>query len=403
MKKLLSTTAFLGALAITAGSAEAANLQVNVGGFLDFQAGYTNDDIVGDGNTLDTSNDNRLNFNTDSEIHFTVEGTADNGLEYGAVIELEADVDNTDVQQNGGGNADKAYLFTQGAWGRLEGGNNTDAAEALSVNSATFASGTGGVDGDFYRYAGSPTLAAFVIRPDLPLANAGAGASTAQEVDEDATRLTYYTPRIAGFQAGASFTPNSNAVGFTAPSTVGIENAWSGGVNFTTQWDMFAIKLAATGERGQMKNGATFADDDLRAWDLGGNVSFAGFTVGGSYAHLGHLITDDGQTTSGGGVTTSTAGNLIDVDGAHYWDAGVGYAWGPFSASASYLNSKVDPLGAGDDNKFNNIVVGVDYKAAPGLVPYAEVSRYDFNGAGGGTTVTDNNGYAVIVGSQLTF
>ena len=146
MKKLLSTSAFLGALAMTAGHAEAANLQVNVGGFVDFQAAYTSDDRIGtDTGALAGQNANRVNFGTDSEVHFTVEGVADNGLEYGAVIELEADVGNTDNAQNGGLHADKTYLFGQGAWGRVEMGNNTDAAQALGVNSGTFASGTGGV------------------------------------------------------------------------------------------------------------------------------------------------------------------------------------------------------------------------------------------------------------------
>src|SRR5258708_8618532 len=99
----------------------------------------------------DGVNANNINFNTDTEVHFTVEGTADNGMEYGAVIELEADVGATDPK-NGGLNSDKAYLFGQGGWGRVELGDNTDASQALAVNSGTFASGTGGVDGDFYRY-----------------------------------------------------------------------------------------------------------------------------------------------------------------------------------------------------------------------------------------------------------
>ena len=394
MKKLLSTTAFLGALALTAGSAEAANLQVNVGGFVDFQAAYIDDDRVGDDTPASAASDaNRVNFNTDTEIHFTVEGVADNGLEYGAVIELEADVDNTDVAQNGGDESDKAYLFAQGGWGRVELGNNTDAAEALSVNSATFASGTGGVDGDFYRYAFAPaSTSGFVVRPDLPIANAGNGAA----INEDGTRVTYYTPRIAGFQGGVSYTPNSGDVGTAAVSGAGFQNVVSGGVNFTTQYDQFAIKLAAAAEIGDEKTDDAFGNEHLGSWEVGGNVSFAGFTVGGSYADLGQIIT---STPAAGGLGIATA---VVVDDANYWDAGVGYAFGPWSASATYFESEVDNLGATGDNEFTNLVIGTDYKLAPGLVPYAEVSFFEYEGVTGGAA-DNNDGTAVIVGTQLTF
>ena len=150
MKKLLLSTTAIAAFAVTAG-AQANSLQVNVGGYVDFQAGYTSDDVVGDG----TDENNETNFNTDSEIHFIVEGKADNGLEYGAVVELEANVGATTDPYDSGVNADKAYLYLQGGWGRVEMGENTGAEEALAVNTGNFASATGGVDGDYYRYAGT--------------------------------------------------------------------------------------------------------------------------------------------------------------------------------------------------------------------------------------------------------
>ena len=44
--------------------------------------------------------------------------------------------------------------------------------------------------------------------------------------------------------------------------------------------------------------------------------------------------------------------------------------------------------------------VGVDYKLAPGLTPYAEVTWYDENAV---STINDNKGYVVIIGTQLNF
>lgn len=381
MKKLLSTTAILGAVAF-ATSANAADLQVNVGGFLDFQAGYVSDDIVSETAGVPTANE--VNFNNDAEIHFTVDGKADNGLEYGAVIELEADIsaDNTTQAKNTGGNADKTYLYLQGGFGRFELGGNTDAAEALSVNSSTFASATGGVDGDFYRYAAPTTTAAFVdnflVRPDLVLANNIAGAATGP-INEDATKATYYTPRFAGFQAGVSYLPNSGSTGTTSAvsAATGFEDVFSGGINYAAQWDAIGFKAALTGQTGDNK---TAGQPDLQAWDVGANLSFAGFTVGGSYGDL-----DDSL-----GATFDT----------NYWDAGIGYAAGAFSASATYLNSESGPNG-GDE--FDNLVVGVDYKLAPGLTPYAEVSFFEYDGGAGAGVANDNEGTVVILGTELSF
>jgi hypothetical protein len=387
MKKLLSTTAIIGAVAF-ATSASAADLQVNVGGFLDFQAGYTSDDIIGDSAAGAGQDDaNEINFNNDTEVHFTVDGKADNGLEYGAVIELEADIDNSDAQ-DGGTNADKTYLFLQGGWGRVELGGNTDASEALSVNTSTFASATGGVDGDFYRYTdigntgtAGATLTGFtgIIRPDLPIANAGDNGINATGLDEDSTKVTYYTPRFAGFQAGVSYSPNSNATGVTLPSSAGFENVLSGGVNYAAQWDAIGFKAAITGQTADAK---AAGGNDIEAWDAGANLTFAGFTVGGSYGDWDDAL----------GVGTDS----------EYWDAGVGYEFGAFSASATYLSSNAEPAGAGADDEFDNLSVGIDYKLAPGLVPYAEVSFFDFDGAGTGIA-NDNEGTVVILGTELSF
>lgn len=370
MKKLLSTTAIIGAVAF-ATSASAADLQVNVGGFLDFQAGYTSDDIVGE-----TDDANEINFNNDTEVHFSVDGKADNGLEYGAVIELEADINAGDSRE-GGTNADKTYLFLQGGWGRVELGGNTDASEALSVNTSTFASATGGIDGDFYRYAGAPTGADVLTRPDLPIAFDNNNASgIVADHNEDATKITYYSPRFAGFQAGVSYIPSSDSAGtLTAPSGTNLENIFAGGINYAAQWDSVGFKASVSGQTGDEKG---TGDGDLSAWNAGANVNFAGFTVGGSY-----------------GAWDEDTGNNDDVD---FFDLGLGYEFGAFSASASYFSSDNDT----DNDEFDNLAIGIDYKLAPGLVPYAEVSFFDFDGAGTGTA-NDNDGTVVILGTELSF
>lgn len=408
-KTFLTTTAIIAAFAAT--DAKAGDLQVNVGGYADFQAGYTSDDIIGE------NDENKTEFNTDAEIHFSVEGSSDNGLEYGAVVELEAGVDsfdNSSDSYDSGTQADKAYLFVQGGWGRVEMGENTGAEEALAVNTGNFASATGGVEGDFYRYigtaAGSGAVVnvddgtatvnsgafAGIVKPKLVLAHSGTGSLSGEAADEDATKITYYSPRFAGFQIGASYIPNTgDTARFGSGGTGGTgdnEDTFTGGINYTTQYEDFGLAASLTGLTGSDKNGTA----DLEGYAAGANLTFAGFTLGGSYG--------DYQDTLG--------------SDAEYFDVGLGYTTGAFSASVTYLDSSVDGVttvlndgaddaaGGGDDDitvtgsDFENIVIGVDYQLAPGLVPYAEVALFEQD-TGGATG--NNEGTVVMLGTQLSF
>lgn len=416
-KTLLTTTAIIAAFVAT--EAQANSLQVNVGGYADFQAANVSDDIVDN-----AANVNTTDFNTDSEIHVSVTGKADNGLEYGAVAELEAAVADSTDKYNNGNTADKVYLFLQGGWGRVEMGENTGAEEALSVNTGDFASATGGVDGDFYRYVALDTTAsgtatdngtadtvnagfAGIVRPILALAEGGVTGATA---NEDATKVTYYSPRFNGFQLGASYAANSDDVtrtGAPALGTSGNEDVFSGGVNYQNQFDEIGVNASLTGVKGTSKvatvnRSATLSvltassGNDLEGYEAGANLSYAGFTVGGSY-----------------GDYLDTYGSNSD---ATYYDAGVGYKTGALSASATYFNSEVDlgtvrsvngagSSGGADTDTFNaksefeNIALGVDYQLAPGLVPYAEVSFFDADASG----ANDNSGTVALIGTELSF
>ena len=84
MKKiLLGTTGLIGAALLSA-AANAETPKVTLGGFADFQAGYTSDDA-------DTGLRGNA-FRNDNEISVRVDGKTDGGLGYGAVIDLETDI-----------------------------------------------------------------------------------------------------------------------------------------------------------------------------------------------------------------------------------------------------------------------------------------------------------------------
>lgn len=371
MNKLFATTALVGALSLTS----AANaLDVKLGGFIDFQAGFTDQDLDNGFNPNTTQDD--VKFQNDTELHVTVGGTADNGLKYGAVIELEADI--TADDQGEGFNADRTFLYLESSAGRLELGGNVGAEETLKVDAASIARATGGIDGNFFEYVDLTTGGAFVVRPDLP---AQYGTTPLAGATEDATKITYYTPRFSGFQLGASYTPDIGDVGTSAGWSANniqgqSENNFHLGANYTGEFEGVGVDFGATWLLGDGEGNNT---EDLNAYNVGGAVTVNGFSLAGSYGDW-----DD---------SLQTLGSNVDSD---YWTAGAAYATGPFGISVTYLNSETG------SNEFENISVGADYQLAPGLVPYVEVSFFDADSAQT-TPNVDNDGSVVIIGTQLNF
>ena len=363
MKKiLLATTALIGASSLYAGVALASDLKIDLGGVADFQAGIAGDD-------LDAAQRSH-GFRNDTEINFTVSGVADNGLEYGAEIDLEADV--TGDANNEGTNASRTYLFLKGAWGNVELGSNSGAAGTLKVDASNLAAATGGIDGDFTYFANS--AAQFIATPDLPVAY-GAGNLGDESTDND-NKITYYSPRFSGFQLGVSYIPDLTDRGQTVTRTdvgASVGDIFQAGVNYTADFNEVHVEAALTGEFGDSDNTAV---EDLGAWNLGALIGYAGFSVAASYGDW-----DDSLQVGNG-----------DAD---YWTLGAAYDFGAFGASITYLDSEIN-----DVNDFDNLSIGVDYKLAPGLTPYAEISFYDQDTVG---TAFDNDGTVFIIGSQLAF
>jgi len=370
MKKfLLGTSALIGAVAF-ASAANAADPTVSLGGFANFQAGFSDQDAPFD-STGANSRDTK--FANDTRVQVRVDGSADNGLKYGSVIELKADLDNG--PDANGTNADRTYIFVESQAGRVELGANIGAEDNMKVDASTIARATGGIDGDWYRYVATGGLSGavpFIIRPDLPSAH---GRTTT----EAANKITYYSPRFSGFQVGVSFTPDDGDAGtaasFTGDNSGNNENVFGLGANYRGQFDGVGVQASATGEWGEAENAGS---EDLSAWALGAVLSYQGFSAAGSWGDW-----------SDSGLPTSATSN-----DQNYWTAGAAYETGPFGVSVTYLNSERQ------DNDFDLVSVGADYQLAPGLVPYVEANFFNLDQ---NATASDNEGTNVLVGTLLNF
>lgn len=374
MKKiLLGTTGLVGA-ALLASAASAETPKVTLGGFSDFQAGVVDQDHDVAGDPTST------NFRNDNEVSVHVDGKTDGGLGYGAVIDIEADI--TDDANAQGTNAARTFTYLESGWGRAEMGGNKSAAATMRVDASSVAVATGGINGAWVYFADAPSGGEnFITSSKLPTEH-GSTALLGDESTYNATKVTYYTPTWSGLQAGVSYTPDTQARG----QTIGIQNAtgYSNvvdlGVSYNHTFDnTWKLGVAGTWETGNsdVAGGA----DELNAWNLGAVLGFGGFSLAGSYG--------DWSDT---GLAAATG------DQGEYWTAGLGYEAGPVGLSATYIDSTLEQTGV--DGDFNNLVLGADYKLAPGLTPYAEVSMFEADADG---TADDNDGTVFILGTQIAF
>jgi len=315
-------------------------------------------------------------FVNDTEIHFHFAKTIDNGLRYGGVIELEADV--TAANHDEGDPADKTYLFLENKFGRVELGSNSDVGHMMSVDASTLAAATGGIHGDYdlfvhFPHSGGDHIG-LIHSPSLPLAHKH-GAS------EDAAKITYISPRIKNLQFGLSFVPDSGDVG-TASGSSGVgndeqfENVINTAFNYQASYSDLAINSSLAIEFGDAENAA---EEDLAAWTAGFNATYQSFTLGGSFGDWGRSMLEKASTSNDG----------------RFWSAGIAYEYGDFNASLSYLRSDMD------NNQTEVTSIGLDYRAIAGLTPYIEFNMFDVGP--GDVSVKGNNGTVMLTGIKLAF
>lgn len=380
MKKfLLATSSLFTVFAVSVSIAQAepekkkiGALEFEIGGFMDFQTGLLDQDYPYD---FDTRNHH---FSNDTEIHFNISSVSSSGLEYGAVIELEADVnDDYDALYGlgeGQNNSDKTYLFLENNTGRIELGSTSGPQETMKIDASTIARATGGIDGDWYRYA---YIASGITRPSLPSAHY-------RDQSDDANKIVYYTPSFNGVRAGASYTPSEGDYGTSASFDDSVfenqENVFGYGIDYTGDLNGVGIKASVTAE---VSNSRDLLFEDINAYALGLSLDYKGFSVAGSWGDWGNSGKFVGQNEKDG-----------------YWTLGAAYKNGPYGASVTYFDSSFEFF-SNDDASVKNLSIGADYELAPGLVPYLEVSFFEFSDDV--FTGLNNNGSVILTGIQLNF
>ncbi|WP_020590410.1 porin [Kiloniella laminariae] len=340
MKKILLASSAIVAAAAVSAPAFAEDGAINFNVFTQFHASSTDADNAPTNNGHD--------FNTNSEIKVSASNTADNGLKYGLVIELETD-------QGATNNVDENYIWLESEFGRVELGDQDGAANNLFV---------GGADvGLTYGMIDNPTGSAVN----------GSGADTAADVADtsDATKITYYTPSFNGFKAAVSYAPDGdqgNSVTTAAVDQAAFEQSIEAGLNYSGTFNDFTLDVGAAGvwaDHGG--NTANLTQNDSQFWGagVGFNVGYAGFKVGAGYTY------EDGDKL---------------FDNQNSVDAGISYTTGPWLFAVAGVWSETEANSGGTDVENQAISAGVQYEVAPGLAVYGSAITGDYEGGSGDFT-----------------
>jgi hypothetical protein len=369
MKKiLLGTTALVAAGVIGAGDARA-EFEMTVGGYFGTAYGFVDEDDGETGVLLDTDGDGvgdtealesgnrRQNqaLNQDAEVHFKFAQTLDNGIEVGGRFELEG--------FQSGDQIDERWIFFRGGFGELRAGDEDDARKLKSY-AAPEASGMFGVNSPYFTFNN--------------LANLGQVVSTNTtfpNLENDSSKIIYFTPSFGGFQLAASYAPDStqDRTGFGTGSTDdgGISNAMSVGADYSGEFGGVSIGVGGGYSQGSVEAGS----GDPSIWAVGLNLGFGGFTVGGSVAFV------DADT---GGDDEAT---VFDVGATYNFDAvtvGVGYSHGEYDDE-------------GDTDELDHAQITAGYAMGPGVTLGAMLGWFSYEDEG--PSDNDNEGWQTGVGA----
>lgn len=379
---LYGTTALVASGMMVSAALAADPISLKINGFYDAAFVLHDDDAPGTGDS---------SVKQDVEINVNGSTVLDSGVTVGVNIEFKEQI---------GGSAlgnEEVFAYVEGGMGRTEIGSTDSAAFKMSY-AAPYVTDAHGVDTPIFWH----------------ISRFSARTTTRIRMSGDANKVSYFTPRMSGFQLGASYTPSNDsngaagtlglapgaglgfadlatgtgwtgAFGVRGDANGGIEDIFELGGSYVGEFSNIGIKLSAGyawGDHeafGLTAGGIGIASpiaDDPEAWHLGANFTSMGWTLGGAYY-------------GSDGMVAGAPGTLARDDrGEEAWNIGVTYATGPWQAGIAYMNSEQDgTLGAPGKNELKLVDVGAQYKLGPGVAISADLTFAQDRIPGAGTAI----------------
>lgn len=380
MKKLLSGTTALVAAGLLSGGAYAADpIKISVGGYFAGGIIYQDQD---DGIGEPGANTRNHRIEREGEIAFTGSTTLDNGVKVGVNIQLEAE-SSADI-------IDESFLWFEGSFGKIQFGSEDSAAVGLNVGTPK--------PTNFFWGAASPVFSPI----DCGTNGLGFGAGSSCFIgdysllglDGDQEKITYYSPKLGGFQLGISYTPDAKELGTPgggyagadADNTAGQQSeTLSVGAKWAGNLGGAGIAIGGGYKKGDLEVAAAGAED-RDYWGLGVSVNWNSFAFGAHY-------TADDRGLSGANLDRS------DIVLA------ATYSTGPWKVGLEYAKSEVEAGAAGGEDEGEAFTLGANYSMGGGVSLQAEVQFWDIqsNLSGAAALGEENDATVLLVGTTVFF
>ncbi|MEO8558921.1 MAG: porin [Rhodospirillales bacterium] len=382
MKKILLRTSALVAAGLVTSQAQAVDpIKMSVTGFVS--------SVFVIGNQSRTP-DRFDQMKWDGQIRFNGETRLDNGIKVGLMIELEANttaVGGTTATQQ----IDEHFIWFEGQFGRIEVGATDGAGYKLHVFIPTLMP-LHGVDTPDYFHFATPNHS-----------NAGLFSTAPSDLkdNEDANKISYFSPSFGPFKFGISYTPEF------APGLAGNSCGASDGGS-ASQYGVCSANAPGHWKTA-IEAGGRF-DFDFNgvaiAWSFGGqhaapSVRNSEFTDLWRFAS-GLSFTYQGITV--GGAVRKTNQGLKGKNDNWMYGLGVTYTTGPWGLSLAWAHTYDQDGNAfvpGKPDKLDLVDGGVDYTLSPGVELFAGAQWAKFSGLSQGKPTS--SGVKGYIGSKLTF
>ncbi len=372
MKKLLfGTTSMVAAGMLASGAVAADKIQLGVGGY--FQAFFAvGDEDDGDGEGAAGRREHGL-FR-EAEIIFNGKTTLDNGIEVGVQVQLEAETCTDQI--------DESFIYFEGGFGRINIGQENSGPYLQHRGVSSVADG---LNSPNFRFYAAPT---------------GAGVTTTAtppNQTSDSEKITYFTPRLFGVQLAASYTPDrceersqSTGAGSCGGSYSGFQSEENTGqqsevieigANYIQKFNDFSVALSASYGEADREGPDTTTSDDLEEYSFGGELGYAGFTLGAAYRNNNNGLDDDGDRDD--------------------YAVSLKYTTGPWGASVMYVMTEQEVSG-GDEDEFSGFEIAGSYNLGPGITLAGGVQFVEIEDAAGDDS-QENEAVIGYFGTKISF
>ncbi len=269
-------------------------------------------------------------------IRATAEKTLENSAEIGLRFEAKAQQDNP-ARAGFTGNVEPLDLMmtpttlqVRGAYSGLTRASSIEDASlsgAVETAQIYIDGGYGQVSVGFGRgvaarfHEGSPDVFthARAVNPKMDPGGLNI-VRTENDLTGPAAKITYQTPRIIGFRAGFSYTPEVNVAGVDrdprrsvpGTTTLSIENVTEGSLQFSRKFASQDVRVRSSASYASGQISAPLINtnmDDVSVWSIGAELEFETLSIGADYLSSNNGLAENGDYSAwSAGITKDAFG-----------------------------------------------------------------------------------------------